>query len=86
MKEQGKRIIITSHIQDDIDILCNEVYEMDVRVMKKKRQGLWCGFCRHSNIVEQCISVCLMRFYTIQFFKFCLFNGKSAKLPAILSM
>lgn len=29
MKEQGKLIIIASHIREDIEVLCDEVYEMD---------------------------------------------------------
>lgn len=37
MKEQGKLIIIASHIRDDIDILCNEVYGIDAGVMKRIR-------------------------------------------------
>ncbi|MBD5542887.1 MAG: ATP-binding cassette domain-containing protein [Lachnospiraceae bacterium] len=37
MKEQGKLIIIASHIRDDIDILCDEVYGIDVGVIKKIR-------------------------------------------------
>lgn len=37
MKEQGKLIIIASHIRDDIDILCDEVYGIDAGVMKKIR-------------------------------------------------
>lgn len=37
MKEQGKSIIIASHIRDDIDILCDEVYGMDAGVMEKIR-------------------------------------------------
>ena len=36
-KEQGKLIIIASHVRDDIDILCDEVYGMDAGVMKKIR-------------------------------------------------
>ncbi len=35
MKEQGKLIIIASHIRDDIDILCDEVYGIDAGIMKK---------------------------------------------------
>lgn len=35
MKEQGKTIIIASHIRDDIDILCDEVYGMDAGIMDK---------------------------------------------------
>lgn len=37
MKEQGKLIIIASHIRDDIDILCDEVYGIDAGVMNKIR-------------------------------------------------
>ena len=37
MKEEGKMIIIASHIRDDIDILCDEVYGIDAGVMKKIR-------------------------------------------------
>lgn len=37
MKEQGKLIIIASHVRDDIDILCNEVYGIDAGIMKKIR-------------------------------------------------
>lgn len=35
MKEQGKLIIIASHVRDDIDILCEEVYGIDAGIMKK---------------------------------------------------
>lgn len=35
MKEKGKLIIIASHVRDDIDILCDEVYGMDAGIMKK---------------------------------------------------
>ena len=37
MKEQGKMIIIASHVRDDIDILCDEVYGIDAGLMKKIR-------------------------------------------------
>ena len=37
MKEQGKLIIIASHVRDDIDILCDEVYGIDAGIMKKIR-------------------------------------------------
>lgn len=37
MKEQGKLIIIASHVRDDMDLLCDEVYGMDAGVMKKIR-------------------------------------------------
>ncbi len=37
MKEQGKLIIIASHVRDDIEILCDEVYGMDAGIMKKIR-------------------------------------------------
>lgn len=35
LKEEGKTIIITSHHQEDIDILCDKVYEMDGGKIKK---------------------------------------------------
>ena len=35
LKEQGKLIIIASHVRDDIDILCDEVYGIDAGIMKK---------------------------------------------------
>ena len=37
MKEQGKLIIIASHVRDDIDILCDEVYGIDAGIMNKIR-------------------------------------------------
>ena len=37
MKKQGKLIIIASHVRDDIDILCDEVYGIDAGIMKKIR-------------------------------------------------
>ena len=37
MKEKGKLIIIASHVRDDIDILCDEVYGIDAGIMKKIR-------------------------------------------------
>ncbi len=37
MKEQGKLIIIASHVRDDIDILCDKVYGIDAGIMKKIR-------------------------------------------------
>lgn len=37
MKEQSKLIIIASHVRDDIDILCDEVYGIDVGIIKKIR-------------------------------------------------
>lgn len=35
MREQGKLIIIASHIREDIEILCDEVYEMNAGTIKK---------------------------------------------------
>jgi ABC-2 type transport system ATP-binding protein len=29
LKEQGKTILLTSHMKEDIDILCDEVYRME---------------------------------------------------------
>ena len=37
MKEEGKLIILASHNREDIDILCDEVYEMEEGVMTKIR-------------------------------------------------
>ena len=37
MKEQSKLIIIASHVRDDIDILCDEVYGIDAGIIKKIR-------------------------------------------------
>ena len=37
MKEQGKLIIIASHILEDIEVLCDEVYEMQDGTMEKVR-------------------------------------------------
>lgn len=34
MKEEGKLIILASHNKEDIDILCDEVYEMDAGILK----------------------------------------------------
>lgn len=35
MREQGKLIIIASHIREDIEVLCDEVYEMKEGTIKK---------------------------------------------------
>lgn len=37
MKEEGKMIIIASHIRDDVEILCDEVYGIDDGMMEKIR-------------------------------------------------
>lgn len=37
MKNKGKLIIIASHVRDDIDILCDEVYGIEAGIMKKIR-------------------------------------------------
>lgn len=37
LKKEGKLIIITSHFAEDIDILCDEVYEMDKGIMTHKK-------------------------------------------------
>lgn len=36
MKEEGKTILLASHSADDIEILCDEVYEMEMGVCSKK--------------------------------------------------
>jgi ABC-2 type transport system ATP-binding protein len=35
MKQKGTTIIITSHYQEDIDDLCDSVYEMDGGTLSK---------------------------------------------------
>lgn len=35
MREQGKLIIIASHIREDIEVLCDEVYEMNAGTLTK---------------------------------------------------
>lgn len=37
MKEEGKLILLASHSKEDIEILCDEVYEMDHGTMKRLR-------------------------------------------------
>ena len=37
LKKQGKTILLASHNRDDIEILCDEVYEMDGGVLQKKK-------------------------------------------------
>ncbi len=37
LKSKDRTIIITSHNAEDINILCDEVYEMDGGIMKRKR-------------------------------------------------
>ena len=37
LKEQGKTILIASHSAEDIDVLCDTVYEMDKGKLQKVR-------------------------------------------------
>ena len=37
MKEEGKLILLASHNRDDIDILCDEVFEMEDGILTKIR-------------------------------------------------
>lgn len=37
LKEQGKTILLASHNKEDIDVLCDEVYEMDRGIISKVR-------------------------------------------------
>ena len=39
MKEEGKLILLTSHNREDIEVLCDEVYEMEDGILTKK-QGI----------------------------------------------
>ena len=36
LKEAGKLILICSHSKEDIDYLCDEVYEIDKGMMRKR--------------------------------------------------
>lgn len=35
LKEQGKTILIASHMKEDIDYLCDSVYRMDRGILQK---------------------------------------------------
>lgn len=37
MRQQGKTILLASHNKEDIDILCNHVYEMEMGTLKRIR-------------------------------------------------
>lgn len=37
MKEEGKLILLTSHNREDIEVLCDEVYEMEDGILTKKQ-------------------------------------------------
>lgn len=37
LKESGKIVLLASHNREDIDILCDEVYEMENGILKKQR-------------------------------------------------
>ena len=39
LKSQGKTILMASHNRDDIEILCDEVYEMDAGILKERMSG-----------------------------------------------
>lgn len=39
LKASGKTILIASHFQEDIDLLCDEVYEMDAGIIKRRKEG-----------------------------------------------
>lgn len=36
LKEQGKTILLASHSKEDIEVLCDEVYEMEHGVIHMK--------------------------------------------------
>lgn len=38
LRDQGRLILLASHNKEDIDILCDEVYEMDQGYLKKIRE------------------------------------------------
>ena len=37
LKEQGRTMLVASHNREDIDVLCDEVYEMENGILKKRR-------------------------------------------------
>jgi len=37
LKKEGKLILLASHNREDIDILCDEVYEMEMGQLKRIR-------------------------------------------------
>ena len=37
MKSEGKLILLTSHNREDIEVLCDEVYEMEDGILTKKQ-------------------------------------------------
>lgn len=37
MKKEGKTILLVSHNREDIDVLCDEVYEIDRGILSRKR-------------------------------------------------
>ena len=39
MKSEGKLILLTSHNRDDIEILCDEVYEMEEGILNKLKEN-----------------------------------------------
>lgn len=42
LKEQGKTMLIASHNREDIEALCDEVYEMDAGVLAKQEMRFLC--------------------------------------------
>ena len=39
LRSQGKTILIASHNREDIEVLCDEVYEMDRGVLRSVSKG-----------------------------------------------
>lgn len=39
MKSEGKLILLTSHNREDIEILCDEVYEMEEGILNKLKEN-----------------------------------------------
>ena len=38
MKKEGKLLILASHNREDIDVLCDEVYQMENGILKERGQ------------------------------------------------
>lgn len=53
LKQQGTTILLASHNREDIDILCDDVYEMDAgEITKLCRKTNWKHHTNHSKIMK----------------------------------
>lgn len=47
LRDEGKTILLASHNKEDIEILCDEVYEMDRGRLSETERGGGGGTCRN---------------------------------------